>query len=70
MIKKIEYNTLKNRIVRAIRKGNHETRYIIEAVKCELQYYDFCKAIAELRCKGIVGYREDLNEYYLIEQQQ
>lgn len=65
MIKKIEYNTLKNRIVRAIRKGNHSTKYIIEAVKCELQYYDFCRAIAELRCEGIVSYSDELKGYYL-----
>ena len=65
MVKIIEYKTLKKRIVRAISKGNHETRYIIEAVKCELQYYDFCKAIAELRCEGIISYSDEWDEYYL-----
>lgn len=63
MAKVIEYKTLKNRIVRAISKGNHGTRDIIEAVKCELQYRDFCRAIAELKCEGIILC--DLNGYYL-----
>lgn len=65
MAKIIEYKTLKKLIVRAICKGNHNTKYIIEAVKCELQYYDFCKAIAELRCEGIVSYNDELKGYYL-----
>lgn len=65
MAKIVEYKTLKKRIVRAISKGNHSTKYIIEAVKCELQYYDFCRAIAELRCEGIVSYSDELEGYYL-----
>ena len=65
MAKIVEYKTLKNRIVRAISKGNHSAKYIIEAVKCELQYYDFCRAIAELRCEGIVSYSDELKGYYL-----
>lgn len=65
MAKIIEYKTLKKRIVRAINKGNHSTKYIIEAVECELQYYDFCRAIAELRCEGIVSYSDELKGYYL-----
>lgn len=64
MAKIIEYKTLKKRIVRAISKGNHSTKYIIEAVECELQYRDFCRAIAELRCDGIVSYSDELG-YYL-----
>lgn len=36
MAKIIEYKTLKKRIVRAISKDNHSTKYIIEAVECEL----------------------------------
>lgn len=65
MAKIIEHKTLKKSTIRAISKGNHNTKFIIEAVKCELQYYDFCRAIAELRCEGIVSYRDELKGYYL-----
>lgn len=65
MIKIIEYSTLKKRIVRAISKGNHEPRYIIEYCKCEFQYYDFCKAISELQIEGVITSNDTLRGYFL-----
>lgn len=65
MAKLIEYKTLKKRVAKAISKGNHETRYIIECVKCDLQYRDFCRAIVELQIEGVICYNESLNGYYL-----
>ena len=60
----LEVQTLKKRIVKAIKAGNNETRYIIEFCEAELWYYNFCKAIAELQQEGIVIYKNGLG-YYL-----
>ena len=62
--KVLSVETLKKRIVRAIKAGNNETRYIIESCKAELDYWNFCKAMAELQSEGVVVFKTDLG-YYL-----
>ena len=57
---KTSVETLKKRIVRAIKAGNHETRYIIES--CKADYRTYCEAIAELQCEGVVVFKTG---YYL-----
>ena len=51
-------------IVKAIKAGNHETRYIVEACKAELSYYNFCQALALLQQEGKIIYKSGLG-YYL-----
>lgn len=63
-IEVLSVETLKKRIVRAIKAGNNETEYIIESCKAELFYWNFCKAIAELQCEGVVVFKTGLG-YYL-----
>ena len=63
-IKVLSVETLKKRIVRAIKAGNNEIKYIIESCKAELDYYNFCEAIAELQCEGVVVFKPGLG-YYL-----
>lgn len=53
-MKELDVNTLKKRIVKAIKSGNNETKYIIEACKAEIWYYNWCKAMYELQKEGIV----------------
>ena len=62
--KVLSVETLKKRIVRAIKAGNNETRYIIESCKAELFYWNFCEAMAELQCEGVVVFKPGLG-YYL-----
>ena len=62
--KALSVETLKKRIVRAIKAGNNETRYILESCKAELDYWNFCKAIEELQCEGVVVFKPELG-YYL-----
>lgn len=64
-IKVLSVEILKNRIVKAIKAGNNETKYIIESCKAELFYYNFCEAIAELQSEGTVIYKSGLG-YYLV----
>ena len=63
-IKVLTVEVLKYRIIKAIKAGNHETRYIIESCKSEFYYYNFCKAIELLQSEGKVLYKEGLG-YYL-----
>ena len=63
-IEVLSVETLKKRIVRAIKAGNHETRYIIESCKAEFFYRNFCSSIAELQCEGLVVFKPGLG-YYL-----
>ena len=63
-IKVLSVETLKKRIVRAIKSGNNEIRYIIESCKAEFFYWNFCKAIEELQCEGAVVFKPGLG-YYL-----
>lgn len=62
-IKVLSVETLKNRIVKAIKAGNHETRYIIESCDAELSYYNFCEAIADLQSAGTVVLKPGLGYY-------
>lgn len=50
-------DTCKSRILRAIKHGNHETKYIVEFV--------FGEAINELKREGKIKYNELLKGYYL-----
>lgn len=63
-IKVLSVETLKKRIVRAIKAGNNETKYILESCKAEFFYYNYCEAIAELQCEGVVVFKPGLG-YYL-----
>lgn len=63
-IKVLSVETLKKRIVRAIKAGNNETKYILESCKAEFFYYNYCGAIAELQCEGVVVFKPGLG-YYL-----
>lgn len=58
-IKELSVECLKKRIIRAIKHGNTETRYIIEACKAEFSYYNFCKALAELQTEGVVIFHNE-----------
>ena len=62
--KVLSVETLKSRILKAIKAGNNETKYIIESCGAELFYCNFCKALAELQCEDKVIYKEGLG-YYL-----
>lgn len=60
----------KSRIVRAIKKGNHELKYIVEFVTAgslgNLAYeLVMGEAIKELRSEGKIKYNELLEGYYL-----
>ena len=63
-MKVLDVQTLKRRIVKAIKAGNNDTQYIIESCKAELFYYNFCTAISELQHEGTVIYKTGLG-YYL-----
>ena len=61
----------KNRIVKAIKHGNEEEKYIVEA--CNAMYslytfYDFHAAIEELKREGIIKYNENIEGYQLCNQ--
>lgn len=66
-MKVLSVETLKRRILKGIKGGNHKTQYIIEYCKAELFYSNFCKAIAELQCEGVIEYKSDFDDsgYYL-----
>lgn len=55
---------IRKRILNAVKKGNHETRYIIEACHVELQYFAFCKVLAELQKEGLLTYKEHDGYYF------
>lgn len=63
-MKELSVKTLKERIVKAIKAGNYKTQPIIEHCNAELYYRNFCKAIAELQCEGVVTYKSG-DGYYL-----
>ena len=63
-IKVLSVEILKKRIVKAIKAGNNETKYIIDSCKAEFFYYNFCDAIEELQCEGVVVFKPELG-YYL-----
>ena len=57
---------LRPRIIRAIKNGNHESKYIEEACKAEYSLTQFHEAIRQLEQEGIIKYNENLEGYYLI----
>ena len=56
---------LRPRIIRAIKNGNHETKYIEEACHAEWSYPNFGDAICQLIREGVIKYNENLEGYYL-----
>lgn len=57
-------DVLKERIIRAIKNGNHETKYIFEACRCDFQDCAFAEAMQELRLEGVIIYKDFLEGYY------
>ena len=63
-------DSCKSRILRAIKHGNHETKYIVEFITSgslrNLAYeFVFGEAINELKREGKIKYNELLECYYL-----
>ena len=63
-------DTCKSRILRAIKHGNHEPKYIVEFVTAgslrNLAYeFVFGEAINELKREGKIKYNESLEGYYI-----
>ena len=63
-------DTCKSRILRAIKNGNHETKYIAEFVTAGSLHnlaYEFVigEAINELKSEGKIKYNELLEGYYM-----
>ena len=56
---------LRPRIIRAIKNGNHESKYIEEACKAEYSWPHFGEAMRQLEQEGIIKYNENLEGYYL-----
>lgn len=57
-------DVLKERIIRAIKNGNHETKYIFEACHCDFKDIEFAEAMQELRLEGVIIYKDYLEGYY------
>ena len=55
---------LRPRIIRAIKNGNHEAKYIEEACKAEYSWTQFHEALRQLE-KEVIKYNELLEGYYL-----
>ena len=58
----------KNRIVRAIKKGNNDERYIAEACKVKYDVFDFHSAIQSLENEGVIKYNNNIEGYELCNQ--
>lgn len=62
--------TLKWRILHAIKNGNHEEKYITEAVLPQIDHmhiqtlWNFHAALQELKAKGEIKYIDYLDGYY------
>ena len=56
---------LRPRIIRAIKNGNHESKYIEEACKAEYSCTQFHEALRQLEKEGVIKYNELLEGYYL-----
>ena len=56
---------LRPRIIRAIKNGNHETKYIEEACKAEYSSTPFHEALRQLEKEGVIKYNDLLEGYYL-----
>lgn len=56
---------VKARIIRAIKNGNHEVKYIVEACNELRSWSNFGEALNQLREEGLIKYNELLEGYYL-----
>lgn len=56
---------LRPRIIRAIKNGNNERKYIEEACKAEYSWMQFNEAMRQLEKEGVIKYNELLEGYYL-----
>ena len=56
---------LRPRIIRAIKNGNNERKYIEEACKAEYSSTQFHEALRQLEKEGVIKYNENLEGYYL-----
>ena len=56
---------LRPRIIRAIKNGNHESKYIEEACKAEYSSTQFHEALRQLEKEGVIKYNDLLEGYYL-----
>lgn len=56
---------LRPRIIRAIKNGNNERKYIEEACKAEFSWMQFNEAMRQLEKEGVIKYNENLEGYYL-----
>ena len=56
---------LRPRIIRAIKNGNNECKYIEEACKAEYSSTQFQEALRQLEKEGVIKYNENLEGYYL-----
>jgi hypothetical protein len=56
---------LRPRIIRAIKNGNNERKYIEEACKAEYSLMQFNEAMRQLEKEGVIKYNELLEGYYL-----
>jgi hypothetical protein len=56
---------LRPKILRAIKNGNNELKYIEEATKAEYSTFQFMEAIRQLEKEGVIKYIENLEGYYL-----
>lgn len=62
----LNFETLKRRIIKAIKSGNNKTTFIIEACNAEMFYSDFCKALAELQIEGKIKHEPNVG-YVLVD---
>lgn len=56
---------LRPRIIRAIKNGNNERKYIEEACKAEFSWMQFNEAMRQLEKEGVIKYNDLLEGYYL-----
>ena len=56
---------LKTRIFRAIKNGNHEAKYILEACNEVRAWANFGEALSQLKNEGSIKYNVLLEGYYL-----
>lgn len=56
---------LKAKILRAINRGNHEPKYILEACNEIRAWANFGEAIGQLKREGAIKYNDLLEGYYI-----
>ena len=66
-MKTIAYSVeeLKVKILRAINRGNHEPKYILEACNEIRAWSNFGEAIGQLKREGAIKYNDLLEGYYI-----